>query len=159
MPLGAQLGNGCERHVCVELAMYELLALRTKQVISKESPPNMKRHASAIASSNPVCEVHENADGLTRRAANLSRMSCSPLNKIRPDAVREADASQPQLHFHQRLRHVRVDEPWVFKRVGDGERQMSGAGFHPPKGGRDTHQSGDIPQARTAFDKSLGFLS
>jgi hypothetical protein len=77
------------------------------------------------------------------------------LDKIRPDAVREADASQPQPHFHQRLRHVRVDEPRVFKRVGDRERQMSGTGFHPPKGHRDSHQFGNFPQGCAVLDKSL----
>jgi hypothetical protein len=54
---------------------------------------------------------------------------------------------------------VRVDETWVFKRVGDSERQMSGAGFHPPKSGRDTHQCGDHSRARAAFDKPLGFFN
>ena len=53
---------------------------------------------------------------------------------------------------------MRVDEPRVFKRVGDRERKMSCAGFHPAEGHRDTRQFGDLPQARAAFNKSLGFL-
>jgi hypothetical protein len=69
----------------------------------------------------------------------------------------EVNAFQPQLHFRERLRHVSVDEARVFKRVGDGQRQTSGAGFHAPKGDWDAHQFGDFPQGRAAFDKSLGF--
>ena len=111
----------------------------------------------AVASSNPVRDISENADDLVYGAANLKRMSCRPLHKIGPNHVREVDASQPQLHVHQRLGHVSVDELWVFERVGDGENQMSGAGFHPPKGHRDAHQFGDLPQMRAALDKSLRF--
>jgi hypothetical protein len=65
VPLRAQLGNGYEGHVCVERAMDELLALRAKKrAIAKDSPPNVRRDAIAVASSNPVRDITENVDDL-----------------------------------------------------------------------------------------------
>jgi hypothetical protein len=49
-----------------------------------------------------------------------------------------------------------VDEPWVIKRIDDGKRQMCSARFHSPKGHRNAHQFRNLPQRRSAFNKSSG---
>jgi hypothetical protein len=52
-----------------------MLAFRAKKPATEDSLPNMRGHTGAIASSNPVRDISEDADDLIKRAAHLSRMS------------------------------------------------------------------------------------
>ncbi len=63
VPIAAQAGYRGERHVCAERANDELLALVAGPEdfqIGDGVPPAMARGAGAVASSNPVREIHEN---------------------------------------------------------------------------------------------------